>query len=370
MIKVLHILTDSNIGGAGKWVETYLKSYDKTLIEPALVIPDGSAVKDLLDDVDAKVMEADIAPDKSLDFKSIGVIRKIIKAGDYDIVHAHGSASARIASKFLCKTVFTKHTMSTIKGGVYGLFEKLLYRLLGGYAIAVSKTAYNNLIDLGIKPSKISIVYNGVSDIKIPTAEQKLDCKKSFGVDANKVLVGIVARFEKEKDYPTFLNAAKIALSHNDKIAFLLCGAGSQLIPMRQYARRLGIQSSCVFVGQLVDIDRAYHAMDIYCITSIVESFGLTLAEAFAAGVPAVATKAAGLCEVAGDEQTALMCDIGNAEQVASSILKIAGDNQFAKSLAERARIRYEDNFADTTFSHNLEAVYKKIVANKKGSDK
>ena len=80
MIKVLHVLTDTNIGGAGTYVATCLEFCNKDGIEQTLVLPKNSAAKNLMQN--ANIIEADITPDKSLDIASVSVIRKIIKNGN------------------------------------------------------------------------------------------------------------------------------------------------------------------------------------------------------------------------------------------------------------------------------------------------
>ena len=74
MIKVLHVLTDSNIGGAGTYVATCLEYCDRNRVRQTVLLPRGSAAVGLIKASGADIIEADIAPDKSLDFKSISVI--------------------------------------------------------------------------------------------------------------------------------------------------------------------------------------------------------------------------------------------------------------------------------------------------------
>ena len=180
MIKVLHVLTDSNIGGAGTYVATCLEYCDRNRARQTVLLPRGSAAVGLIKGSGADIIEADIAPDKSLDFKSISVIRSYIKKGRYDIVHAHGSASARIATRGLALSVFTKHTLSYAGGGIKGLINKIIYRGLGGYAIAVSQAAFDNLVSLGFDKRRIYIVKNGVGDIGVPSTDLHNKCKISY----------------------------------------------------------------------------------------------------------------------------------------------------------------------------------------------
>jgi len=362
MIKVLHVLTDSNIGGAGTYVATCLEYCDKSRVRQTVLLPRGSAAVGLMKDSGAEIIEADIAPDKSLDLKSISVIRSYIKKGRYDIVHAHGSASARIATRGLAVSVFTKHTLSYAGGGIKGMVNKIIYRGLGGYAIAVSQAAFDNLVSLGFDKRRIYIVKNGVGDIGIPSTDLHNKCKISFGIGTSSFVVGCVARFSPEKDYETFLFSAKKIAGKCEKAVFLLCGDGALLSDMRSLAKKLGIDNKCYFAGNVFDPERAYRAMDAYLICSKHESFGLSLVESWSAGLPSVTSTADGFAEIAVKDETTVMCQVGDSDAFAKAITDIYNNKEYAKKLGKAGRERFLDNYSATAFASALTDVYKKLT--------
>ena len=360
MIKVLHVLSDSNIGGAGTYVATCLEYCDKTKVEQTVLLPTNSNAARIMKKSGAKIIFADFTPDKSLDLKAIPLMRKIIQQGKYDIVHTHGCVSARIAATGLSKTVFTKHTLSDAGYGIKGLINKAAYRAVGGFAIAVSDAAFSNLVELGFNRKKIYTVKNGVGDIGIANCDKKAKAKASFGIDTTKTVVGCVARFSAEKDYETLLFAAKKICDANDKIAFLLCGEGPLLNDMKSLAKKLGIYSKCVFAGTVFDPERAYHAMDIYLITSKYESFGLSVVESWSAGVPTVVSSADGFKEIANDD-CAVICPVGSTSEFANAVLGLVNDKQKSSELCENARDKFMKNYSAEAFAKNIVNVYKEI---------
>lgn len=361
MLKVLHVLTDTNIGGAGTYIAAFLEFCDYERVTPYVLVPKNSAAVNLFSKYTENIIEADIAPDKSLDVPSVKVIRKIIKDGAFDLVHAHGSASARIAAKGVCKCVFTKHTLSTAASGVKGVASRLIYRLLGGYAIAVSDNAASNLAALGFDKNRIYTVLNGARDIGVADDAMHADSKKSFGIDSSKFVVGCIARFHKIKDYPTLLNAAKILCDKSDRFAFLFVGDGPELNNMKSLAKTLGIYSKCVFAGRLYDTERAYHAMDAYAITSISESFGLSLVESWSAGLPSVVTDADGFAEISEHGVTSLVCRVGDSTAVANAVYDIFSKPELAKTLGKNGLLKYSNNFSGKIFADNILNVYYSI---------
>lgn len=362
ILKILHILSDSNIGGAGTYVANIIKNYDRNKFIMSVLIPNGSAAAKLFEGLDVRVIEADIAADKSFDIRSVAKLRKYIKESGCDIIHTHGSASARLASKGICKSVFTKHTLSVSGNGIKGLIDRLLYRVAGGYAIAVSQAARDNLISLGFNRKKIYTVLNGVTDMLPADQQIKAESKKSFGIDSSKYVIGCVARFSPEKDYPTFLHAAKTASEKCDKLAFLLCGDGSTRNEMKSLAKSLGIYPKCVFAGNVYDIQRAYHAMDLYCITSIHESFGQSLVEAWSAQLPAVTTDAKGFVEISQNGVTSVICKRSNPEEISDAIIDLYENHDKARLLAQNGRKLYEEKYDSITFTRGIEKVYENIL--------
>lgn len=354
LIKVLHILTDSNIGGAGMYVASYIRNYDVSKIDLTVAVPKNSRALTLFDKNKCNLLELDIAPDKSLDFGSIPLLREVIKKGCFDIVHAHGSVSARLAAKGVCKCVFTKHTLTENTGAL----SRLLYKIPGGYAIAVSDAAYNNLLALGFNKSRIFTVYNGADKVGIPTLEQKAECKTKFGIKPEQFVIGCVARFHEIKNHKTLLCAAKKVLEQNKTAAFLMVGDGAELDNIKDCAKKLGIFENCVFTGAMSDASKAYKAMDAYCICSKQESFGLSLVEAWSAGLPAVVSSAEGFMELAKDGETALICNSDDGDAFADSLLKLINDKDLALSLGKNGYEQYISKYSSQIFADNITKVY------------
>ena len=362
MINVLHVLTDSNIGGAGRYVEFYLRNYDKNNICPSLLIPKGSDVLSLVDDIGVNIIEADIAKDKSLDFKSIKTIKNIIKDGKYDIVHTHGSVSARIAAKGKSKNIFTKHTLSYISNPIIKLVGAIGYNLFADMAIAISKASFKNLKTLGMPDRKISLVYNGTENIGVPTDEQRIKAREKFGFDQSNFVIGMVARNEKCKDYPTFLKGCAFLESEDENLRFVICGGGSELENNINLSKELGIYEKCSFLGQVTNVKEVYHALDVFCLTSVEECFGLVISEAFSAGLPSVVTNIPGILEVAIDDKTSLVFDKGDYKKMAENVLLLYQDKKKYQYLREQSLLRYDENFRGDVFAKNIEDVYYKVL--------
>ena len=59
MIKVIEVSSDSNIGGAGKCILTFLKTFDRSEFEVEAIVPTGSLLKPEIENLKVKVFEAE-----------------------------------------------------------------------------------------------------------------------------------------------------------------------------------------------------------------------------------------------------------------------------------------------------------------------
>ena len=99
MTKVLHILTDSNIGGAGRYLINYLKHCDRSRVDLRVVLPRGSLLKAEVLALDTPVIEVDGIAEKSFSLRAVKELKQVISRENPDIIHTHGSLSGRIAGR-------------------------------------------------------------------------------------------------------------------------------------------------------------------------------------------------------------------------------------------------------------------------------
>ena len=133
MIKVLHILTDSNIGGAGRCLINYLQYYNKSRFDVKVVLPKNSK---LIPEVEQyiPVIAADNIAETSFSFASLKVLKQIIRAEAPDIVHTHGSLSGRVAAKQLgAKVVYTRHSAFPVPRYLKSGLGHRLYGLINAH---------------------------------------------------------------------------------------------------------------------------------------------------------------------------------------------------------------------------------------------
>lgn len=90
---VLHILSDTNMGGAGQYLLNLFSAYDREQYAMALVVPRGAVMKQRAKLLGIPVVEAEIPGERSMDLRSIFALRRICILLQSELVQSHGSLS-------------------------------------------------------------------------------------------------------------------------------------------------------------------------------------------------------------------------------------------------------------------------------------
>ena len=110
-IKVAEIITDTNIGGAGRLLLCRLNVMNRECFEETVIVPLGSDLEERFRELGINCLTMKCCFDRSFDIRGIFYLYKIFKKINPDIINAHGCLSARIAA-YLAKIsvkIYTRH---------------------------------------------------------------------------------------------------------------------------------------------------------------------------------------------------------------------------------------------------------------------
>lgn len=361
MIKLMHIITDTNIGGAGVWVLNFLKAYDRGKYDVSVAVPEKSLLVPKIEELGVKVFEIPDIGDKSFSKEGVINFRKLFKKEKPNIVHCHASLSARIASKSLgIKTINTRHCLEAEKHGIKKKIYSLINNSLSDIVIGVSEITCENLLSDGTKKEKIRLVYNGVAPLKKLSEDEKKVVKKEYGIEENDIVVGIVARLEPVKNHGLFLEAGKKIIDKYKNITLLIVGVGSLETKIKQKAKELGIFEKIVFCGYQKDVSRVINIVDIMTLTSVSETLSLSLVEAMTLEKPCVSTASGGPEEVIEDGVTGLISSF-DCEDFVNKVSYYIDNREERIKAGEEGRKRSEKLFSLEQMMDSLYEIYENI---------
>lgn len=374
MIKIVNVISDTNVGGAGKCIINFCENFDKEKFDVSVVLPKDSKLIESLNGTGVKIIEIDGLKDKSWDFKSLFTLIKILRNEAPDIVHTHSSATARVAAKFVkdCKVVFTRHSVFPVSNLVKSVPGKMVYKFLNetlsDRIIAVADAAKENLTDGGVSEDKIDVILNGVQRIKETSVEEKETLKKKLGINKDEFVVGILARLEKVKGHEYFIDAAKLIMDEKKvKAKFLILGTGSEEKELKAKVKKLGLEKNVIFTGFIDNVQDYINIFDVQVNCSYgTEATSLALLEGMSIGIPAVVTDYGGNPGVIKNGENGYLVPIKSPRDTADAIVRILLNDDLRKYMNKRSKEIYEEKFTVETYTKNIERIYEEMESEPK----
>ena len=330
MIRILHVISDTNIGGAGHQLLNLLKGFGADHFEIKVVVPLSSKLIGLLDGIGIGYIEAPYLAEKSFSVRAVWHMRKIIKNYKPDIVHTHAALSARIAARLCmrCKIVNTRHcaypptkSQRKLKWAV-----RIVEWILGGQTVAVSAQAKEILIQQGVSEKKILVVNNGIDTSFFEYDEKaRVETRKELGISQDTFCVGHVGRMEAEKNHAFLLEVFKIINKQKDS-KLVLTGSGSLEAEVKEKAVQLGISSNVLQLGLRSDLNRLYQGFDVLVMPSLAEGFGLAAVEAQCSGLGCILSEH--FPKIVKCSDSVRFLPLGDAEFWAKEALNLPSQNR------------------------------------------
>mgnify|MGYP001145837454 CR=1 FL=1 len=361
MKKVLHVLSDTNIGGAGKYLINLISHWDHSKFEMIVACPGGGELEKQLNSMKIKVYPLK-GGESSWKLSQVSDLVEIIKKQNVHVVHTHASFSGRVAGKLTgCKIIMTRHGLSRgNSGAVKRIIVNLLSKFFTHKIIAISRAVKINLIESGVPANMIKTIYNGIDLTVYRNSHPTL--RKHLGVTSDIPIIGIVARLVWEKGYEYAIKAMPRVLEKFPKAILVIIGDGPQEKPLKKLCMDLDITDSVIFMGFQNNVENLAIDFDVFVLPSVSEGLGLALLEAMALEKPVITTEVGGIPEVVKNGINGLLVPPENEMLLAENIIKILTSEEMANSLAVQAKDTvYEKFSADNMASETME-VYEQIL--------
>ncbi len=304
-------------------------------------------------------------------FKLFNAVRAIVSAcrrHDIGIVHAHDSSALTaclLAMRVLPRTrlVFSRKRNNPIGNNVLSRRKYASPRIAGIVAVSdIAASVLHGVVD----PRRIRTLYGAVDVEGIAALGRDGRLQRAFGIAPGTRVVGNLAGYTAQKELATFLRAAAALL--RDKPAdmalrFVLVGEGPQRAELEQLAHALGIAEQVVFAGYRKDAVALLAEFDVLMMSSRTEGLPIAAYEAFAAGVPVVATAAGGTREAVFHGRTGLVVEPGDWEGLARHALEVLTDPALAARLRAEALALVRTRHTREAFRDRYRDFYRDIAA-------
>jgi glycosyltransferase involved in cell wall biosynthesis len=219
-------------------------------------------------------------------------------------------------------------------------------------------------IGFGYPEYKFTLIPNGIDiDEFHPDKEARASVRAELGLSSDTALVGLVARFDPQKDHSIFVKAAARVLASRPATDFLLCGGGIHWgnRTLRTWIEAAGLRNRFHLLGEREDMPRLTAALDIAALSSTSEAGPMVVLEAMACGVPCACTDVGDIANMIGD--TGRIVPAENPEALGDAIVCLlsAGEEQRAR-MGSAARNRLREKYLLSDVAQRYDALYADLV--------
>ncbi len=364
MLKVLQVSSDTNIGGAGKCILTYLKHFDRSRLDVAVALPKGSLLKPEIEKLGIKIFEIDAMADKSFDLKAVKKLLAVYREFKPDIVHTHASMSARLAARlFGAKIVYTRHSVFPPNPKLTHGLGKAVYGLVNNSTadriIAVAEAAKQNICDIGVSDKKIEVILNGVEPLREFSAEEIAETKAKLGVPEGYKCAAIVARLNEVKGHKYFVEAARLLKEQGICAKLLIAGTGDMEAAIKRQIADCGLENDVLMLGFLTDVEPLMNIIDVQVNCSFgTEATSLSLLEGMSLGKPAVVSDFGGNPGVIKDGQNGFVVPTHDPGAVAEKLRELFCNEELYDKMCGKSKEIFQSVFTAKRYAENIDNIY------------
>jgi len=229
--------------------------------------------------------------------------------------------------------------------------------------ITVSAGEYDEALEAGLPPEKLTIIPNGLdlAQWPLPTPDERRQARQALGISDDETLIGAMARLTPQKGIDLLLQAAEDILPDFPTARIIIWGDGPQRAMLERMARRLRLRR-VTFAGSTRTPREAYMAMDIFCAPSRWEAGPYAVLEAMASGVPVVAADVAGHADAIVEDETGLLAPPELPGPIAGALRALLVDEDPRKDMGLAGRLRVTQHFSVETMVAATANVYREVA--------
>jgi len=374
-LRVLQFITPSGFYGAERWVLALANNLPAGSQTCDLVVTKEGSEQDL--SVAALYPESAgrvhyIAMSNRFDLSAVSQLVTIINNRKIDIIHTHGYKSDILgllaARKTGIKIVSTPHGFSNNVGWKLRLFIRLgLFALKFVDKVApLSEQLVFDLKRYGIKDKQLRFIENGVDLTELAPYRKTLPVQ-DFSA-ASGLHLGYVGQLIPRKGLADLLQAFNLLWQRFPDSKLTLIGEGSQRSELEALAKTLPAASAISFFGFRGDRIVLLKDFDAFALTSSLEGIPRCLMEAMAVGVPVVAYDIPGVDQLITHESTGLLAPLGDWQQLANHLIRLAAEPTLANKISLAARQLVDQRFSAARMANEYQQLFLELLQSPKAA--
>ena len=343
-MKVIHLISGGDSGGAKTHVLSLLQNLNKTITAQLVCFRDGPFAQEAR----SLGIPTMICGGNNI-LRTRRQLTEYIRQGGYEIIHCHGSRANMIGALLrhptgvpVVTTVHSDYKLDymgrPLSHLTFGNINAWALRQLD-YRIGVSDAMVDLLIQRGFPPDRFYAIYNGIDFTPAPNQGDRLEYLRSLGadVDQNSVVVGIAARLNPVKDMSTLIRGFAAGYAQCPRLRLVIAGDGEEREKLGDLAKELGVEHQVTFAGWISGgMDRFYSALDINALTSLSETFPYALTEGARFHLATVSTAVGGIPYLIDQDVNGYLFTPGDWQSLGKYLAALGNDDALRRDMGEK----------------------------------
>jgi glycosyltransferase involved in cell wall biosynthesis len=306
------------------------------------------------------------APGLTANFAPTGLV-DWLRTRKPDIVHAHSGIWLKAARA--ARLAGVRGVVHTVHGrlDVEPWYDGLLKRWATSYTdvvAAVSGPLSDHLrLRVRVPPAKLTVVPNGIDVDAFAPGPHSGVLRREFNVpDPRTPVVGNVARLVPVKNHALLLDAFARAREVVPDARLVLVGEGECRPALEAQVARLGLTRAVHLAGERTDMPAIYRDLDCFVLSSHAEGTSISLLEAMASGVPAIATDVGGNPAILEHGAFGLLVPAGDPDALGRGLTMLLRREERRRELAAAGRARVLAVYSKQAMVDRYERLYRRAL--------
>jgi len=299
------------------------------------------------------------------DFSVFGKFYRLIRDYKPDIVHCWDSMTAIYVAP-LCKILYFKLVNGMVIDSPVkqNIFNKhwLRAKLTFPFSHVIVGNSKAGLIAYKAPASKSVVIHNGFNFDRINNVTGVEAMRQELNILTDYV-VGMVATFWEQKDYPTYYRAAELLLRKRRDVTFLAIGSNTDSEESLMLVAGKNIENFRL-LGKKSGIESFVNMMDICILSTFTEGLSNAILEYMALGKPVIATRGGGTEEIVEDNVTGLLVKPSSPEELANKINILLNDHELRKRMGSDGKELILSEFTIDLMVQKYLDIYTKVTLN------
>lgn len=374
-IRVTHVISGLQLGGAEMMLWKLLGAIDRDRFHPTVIsLSDLGPLAPRIAALDVPVSAIAMRRGR-LEVRPLARLAQYLTAQRPQIVHTW-MYHADLLGGALARATGSARVIWGLRGSVNAKLSKrssrmtaracaLTERWLPDRVVSCSESLAEMHVACGYDSARMTVIPNGFDLMRFkPDEAHRTQGRWRLGAREENLLIGIVGRYDPQKDHTTFVRAAGELARTRADVRFVMCGPDIDRDnrELMNLLAQEGIGERCRLTGPVEDTGAVFNALDVLVSSSAFgEGFPNVLGEAMACGVPCVSTDVGDAAMILAD--TGRIVRVGDWRALAREVGALLDIGACAReALGNRARARIEQHFSLPQIAHRFQELYVNVL--------